>query len=61
MPVSNGCGHGDTILPQGSCGRRLRRLHSDEFKANTVAAAAQPGVSMDAAAMSEAEVACESM
>src|SRR5690349_7461310 len=42
-------GHVDTILPQG---RRRRRLHSDEFKANAVAAAAQPGASMAAVAMS---------
>jgi transposase len=45
-------GHVDTILLQGSSGRRRRRLHSDEFKANAVAAAAQPGVSMAAVAMS---------
>jgi transposase len=44
-------GHVDTILP-GSSGRRRRRLHSDEFKADAVAAAAQPGVSMAAVAMS---------
>jgi transposase-like protein len=30
------------------------RLHSDEFKADTVAAAAQPGVSMAAVAMRRA-------
>ena len=45
-------GHVDTILPLGSSGRRRRRLHSDEFKANAVAAAAQPGMSMAAVAMS---------
>jgi transposase len=45
-------GHVDTILPQGSAGRRRRRLHSDEFKANAVAAASRPGVSMAAVAMS---------
>jgi transposase len=44
-------GHVDTILP-GSSGRRRRRLHSDEFKADAVAAAARPGVSMAAVAMS---------
>jgi transposase len=42
-------GHVDTILLQG---RRRRRLHSDEFKADAVAAAARPGVSMAAVAMS---------
>jgi transposase len=32
-------------------GRRHRRLHSDEFKANAVAACMQPGVSLAAVAM----------
>jgi transposase len=32
-------------------GRRRRRLHSDEFKANTVASCTQPGISMAAVAM----------
>jgi len=32
-------------------GRRRRRLHSDEFKANAVASCTQPGVSMAAVAM----------
>jgi transposase len=45
-------GHVDTILSQGPNGRRRRRLHSDEFKADAVAAVAQPGVSMAAVAMS---------
>jgi transposase len=36
----------------GSTGRRRRRLHSDEFKADAVAAASQPGVSMAAVALS---------
>jgi len=44
-------GHVDTIGSQGA-GRRRRRLHSDEFKANAVAAAAQPGISMAAVALS---------
>jgi transposase len=35
-----------------SDGRRRRRLHSDEFKADAVAACMQPGVSMAAVAMS---------
>ena len=41
-----------TISPQAADGRRRRRLHSDEFKANAVASAAQPGVSMASVAMS---------
>jgi transposase len=41
-----------TISSQASGERRRRRLHSDEFKANAVAAAAQPGVSMASVAMS---------
>ena len=41
-----------TISPQASGDRRRRRLHSDEFKANAVASAAQPGVSMASVAMS---------
>lgn len=32
-------------------GRRRRRLHSDEFKANAVASCMQPGMSMAAVAM----------
>lgn len=32
-------------------GRRRRRLHSDEFKANAVASCTQPGMSMAAVAM----------
>lgn len=42
----------DTIPAQVAGGRRRRRLHSDEFKANAVAAASQPGVSMAAVALS---------
>ena len=41
----------DTIGSKGAPGRRRRRLHSDEFKADAVAAAAQPGMSMAAVAM----------
>lgn len=40
-----------TIPQQLADGRRRRRLHSDEFKANAVAACMQPGVSMAAVAM----------
>lgn len=39
-----------TIPNQPPAGRR-RRVHSDEFKANAVAACMQPGVSMAAVAM----------
>lgn len=42
----------NTIPPQHTGDRRKRRLHSDEFKANAVALAAQPGMSMAAVAMS---------
>jgi transposase len=42
----------DTIQNQPAVnGRRRRRLHSDEFKANAVASCMQPGVSMAAVAM----------
>lgn len=44
-------GHVDTIDSRSGPGRRRRRLHSDEFKADAVAAAAQPGMSMAAVAM----------
>ena len=44
-------GHVDTIGSKDAPARRCRRLHSDEFKADAVAAAAQPGVSMAAVAM----------
>jgi transposase len=44
-------GHVDTIGIQPSLGRRRRRLHSDEFKADAVAAAVQPGVSMASVAL----------
>jgi hypothetical protein len=38
-------GHVDTIGSKDVPGRRRRRLHSDEFKADAIAAAAQPGIS----------------
>jgi transposase len=41
----------NAIPEQLADGRRRRRLHSDEFKANAVAACMQPGVSMAAVAM----------
>ena len=46
-------GHVDTIGSKDAPGRRRRRLHSDEFKADAdaVAAAARPGMSMAAVAM----------
>jgi transposase len=44
-------GHVDTIGSQAAAGRRRRRLHSDEFKADAVAAAAQAGVSMASVAL----------
>jgi transposase len=42
----------NTIPDQLADGRRRRRLHSDDFKADAVAACMQPGVSMAAVAMS---------
>jgi transposase len=42
-------GHVDTIEDIPAAGRR--RLHSDEFKADAVAAASQPGVSMASVAL----------
>jgi transposase len=42
----------DTISNQAGGQRRRRRLHSDEFKADAVAACTQPGVSMAAVALS---------
>lgn len=44
-------GHVDTIEARPAVGRRRRRLHSDEFKADAVAAASQPGVSMASVAL----------
>ena len=52
MSTSTLGGHVDTIQnPTPVDGRRRRRLHSDEFKANAVASCMQPGVSMAAVAM----------
>ena len=44
-------GHVDTIDSLPNAGRRRRRLRSDEFKADAVAAASQPGVSMASVAL----------
>ncbi len=44
-------GHVDTIGALPLAGRRRRRLHSDEFKADAVAAASQPGMSMASVAL----------
>ncbi len=44
-------GHVDTIEDLPAVGRRRRRLHSDEFKADAVAASSQPGVSMASVAL----------
>ena len=41
----------DTIDSKGAPGRRQRRVHSDEFKADAVAAASQPGMSLAAVAL----------
>jgi transposase len=41
----------NTIPNQAAGGRRRRRLHSDEFKANAVASCMQPGMSMASVAM----------
>ncbi|WP_345944720.1 transposase [Variovorax sp. dw_954] len=42
-----------TISDQQAGTRRRRRIHSDEFKANTVASCMQPGMSMAAVAMAQ--------
>lgn len=52
MSTSTLGGHVDTIPSSNADGRRRRRLHSDEFKADAVAVCMQPGVSMAAVAMS---------
>ncbi|MBC7707120.1 MAG: transposase, partial [Rhodoferax sp.] len=41
----------NTISEQAVDGRRRRRLHSDEFKAQAVASCMQPGMSMASVAM----------
>ena len=52
MSTSTLGGHVNTIPNELADGRRRRRLHSDDFKADAVAACMQPGVSMAAVAMS---------
>jgi transposase len=44
-------GRVNTTPEQAVGGRRRRRLHSDEFKANVVASCMRPGMSMAAVAM----------
>lgn len=44
-------GHVDTNASSLAAGRRRRRKHSDEFKADAVAAASQSGVSMASVAL----------
>ena len=51
MSTSTLGGHVNTISKQMAEGRRRRRVHSDEFKANAVAACQQVGVSIAAVAM----------
>lgn len=52
MSTSTLGGHVNTIQTQPPVdGRRRRRLHSNEFKANAVASCTQPGMSMAAVAM----------
>lgn len=51
MSTSTLGGHVNTTPEQSGESRRRRRLHSDEFKANTVASCMQPGISMAAVAM----------
>ena len=51
MSTSTLGGHVNTILEQAAGGRRRRRVHSDDFKANAVASCMQPGMSMAAVAM----------
>ena len=52
MSTSTLGGHVNTIPEQVTDGRRRRRSHSDEFKADAVAACTQRGVSIAAVAMS---------
>lgn len=51
MSTNNSGGHVNTISNQVADGRRRRRLHSAEFKAEAVSACVQGGVSMAAVAM----------
>ena len=51
MSTSTLGGHVNTTPEQAVGGRRRRRLHSDEFKANAVASCMQAGMSMAAVAM----------
>ena len=51
MSTSTLGGHVNTIPNQVADGRRRRRVHSDEFKADVVAACMHPGVSIAAVAM----------
>lgn len=52
MSTSTPGGHVNTLQTQSPVdGRRRRRLHSDEFKANAVASCMQPGMSMAAVAI----------
>ena len=51
MSTSTLGGHVNTIPEQAVDGRRRRRLHSDQFKANAVASCMQAGMSMAAVAM----------
>lgn len=51
MSTSTLGGHVDTLDALPRAGGRRRRLHSDEFKADAVAAALQPGVSMASVAL----------
>lgn len=51
MSTSTLGGHVNTPLEQAAGGRRRRRVHSDDFKANAVASCMQPGMSMVAVAM----------
>ncbi len=51
MSTSTFGGHVNTALSKFADGRRRRRVHSDEFKAEAVAACLHPGVSIAAVAM----------
>jgi transposase len=51
VSTNNSGGHVNTISKQVADGRRRRRLHSAEFKAEAVGACMQAGVSMAAVAM----------